>query len=145
MQVTFDPLKDVNNRVKVRFYFTGLLQNGVTCIWNSLIKCFYGILTLLTPWLLIFLLHCAGVLPFWIENLARMVSRNELCIKVSFLIVEQIIKLQVLQWSGGVLPFLHSALRVKSKPFCFFGTTAFFNRALARISVRKLGNAQRTR
>ena len=33
MQVTFDPLKDVNNRVKVRFYFTGLLQNGVTCIW----------------------------------------------------------------------------------------------------------------
>lgn len=33
MQVTFDPLKDVNNRVKVRFYFTGILQNGVTCIW----------------------------------------------------------------------------------------------------------------
>lgn len=33
MQVTFDPLKDVNNRVNVRFYFTGILQNGVTCIW----------------------------------------------------------------------------------------------------------------
>ena len=55
-QVTFDNFEDVNDRVKVGFHFSEFVQNGVTCMWISLMKCFHGMLTLLTPWLVIFLL-----------------------------------------------------------------------------------------
>ena len=50
-------LENVNHRMKTGYTFTRFVQNGMSCTWNYLMKCFKAISgTWLTPWLVILLL-----------------------------------------------------------------------------------------
>jgi len=50
-------LENLNDRMKGGVTFTGVVQNGVSYLWDCAIKCFGGIRrTLLTPWVVILVL-----------------------------------------------------------------------------------------